>query len=496
MLPAVIDDVLRQGRSETADVHKQVLRGRVDIDADEVDAALHRPVERVLEFGLVHVVLILSHADALRVDLDQFGQRVHQSSADGDRSTRRHVLVGKLLARRRRGRVDGGAVLGDREDAHLRQGGIVVEHLIDKIPRLAARRAVAYGDGLDGEVLHHACGRHSGLGTVALGRVRVEDLVVEQVALGVEAGDLASVGKSGVDGHHALLSQRGGEEQLAQVLGEDMDGLFVGLFLAQRRKLILNTRVYEPSEGVLHGFAHEALTGAVASDKLSAQAVLHGFFVGDGDTDAQHARLLAAAHGQQSVGGAAAQRLGEVEVVGKLLCLVRLGHFLDDLRADHGLAAVGRTHGVARLLVFAHSLGDDVLGASQRCLHVGHVALDEALCRLSGVGLALQQEDRGQRFQSLLPRHLRPGAPPRLEGQVDVLQLRGVPAVADAPLQFGRELFLLGDGLEDRRLALLQLLELRVEFADACDLHLVEVARPLLAVACDEGDGAALVEQF
>ena len=33
----------------------------------------------------------------------------------------------------------------------------------------------------------------------------------------VEAGDLASVGKSGVDGHHALLSQRGGEEQLAQV---------------------------------------------------------------------------------------------------------------------------------------------------------------------------------------------------------------------------------------------------------------------------------------
>ena len=88
----------------------------------------------------------------------------------------------------------------------------------------------------------------------------------------------------------------------------------------------------------------------MASDKLSAQAVLHGLFVGDGDTDAQHARFLAAAHGQQSVGGAAAQRLGEVEVVGKLLCLVRLGHFLDDLRADHGLAAVGRTHGVARLL--------------------------------------------------------------------------------------------------------------------------------------------------
>ena len=80
--------------------------------------------------------------------------------------------------------------------------------------------------------------------------------------------------------------------------------------------------------------------------------------------------------------------------------------------------------------------------------------------------------------------------------QVDVLQLRGVPAVADAPLQFGRELLLLGDGLEDRRLALLQLLELRVEFADACDLHLVEIARPLLAVACDEGDGEPSSSSF
>ena len=98
MLPAVIDDVLRQGWSETADVHEQVLRGRVDIDADEVDAALHRPVERVLEFGLVHVVLILSHADALRVDLDQLRKRVLKPSCNRHRASLRHIEIREFVS--------------------------------------------------------------------------------------------------------------------------------------------------------------------------------------------------------------------------------------------------------------------------------------------------------------------------------------------------------------------------------------------------------------
>lgn len=52
------------------------------------------------------------------------------------------------------------------------------------------------------------------------------------------------------------------------------------------------------------------------------------------------------------------------------------------------------------------------------------------------------------------------------------------------------------DGLEDSGFALVELLELGVEFADAGDLHLVEVARPLLSVARYERNGAPLVKQF
>ena len=98
ILAAIVDDVLGQCRSESADVHQQMLGGGVQVDAHLVDATLDGLVERVLQLRLVNVVLILSHADALRVYFHQFCQRVHQPAPDADGSAHGDVLVGKLLA--------------------------------------------------------------------------------------------------------------------------------------------------------------------------------------------------------------------------------------------------------------------------------------------------------------------------------------------------------------------------------------------------------------
>ena len=78
---SVVDNVLCQHGAQSADILQQVAAGRVQVHADAVDAAHYRLVELLLQFCLVHVVLVLSHADALRVNLYQFGQRVHQSAA-------------------------------------------------------------------------------------------------------------------------------------------------------------------------------------------------------------------------------------------------------------------------------------------------------------------------------------------------------------------------------------------------------------------------------
>src|SRR3712207_8478941 len=54
-------------------------------------------------------------ADVLGLDLDQFGQRVLEPAADGDRAAEGGVEVGELLAAHGAGRVDAGAGLVDAD---------------------------------------------------------------------------------------------------------------------------------------------------------------------------------------------------------------------------------------------------------------------------------------------------------------------------------------------------------------------------------------------
>lgn len=56
---------------------RQQRRGScLHIHADAGHAAFHHAGERVLQLGLFEIMLILPHADGLRIDLHQFGKRV------------------------------------------------------------------------------------------------------------------------------------------------------------------------------------------------------------------------------------------------------------------------------------------------------------------------------------------------------------------------------------------------------------------------------------
>ena len=94
----VVHDVLRQRRSQSADVGQQMLRRSVQVHAHQIHATLHGLVEALLQFSLIHVVLILSYADALWIYLHQLGQRVHQTATNRHGTAYGDVLVGKLVA--------------------------------------------------------------------------------------------------------------------------------------------------------------------------------------------------------------------------------------------------------------------------------------------------------------------------------------------------------------------------------------------------------------
>ena len=93
-----------------------MLRGRVEVDTHIVDATLDGLVEGVLEFRLIHVVLVLSYTNALGVDLDEFCEGIHQATTYRDGTTNSDILIRELVAGYLRGGIDGSAIFGYHKD--------------------------------------------------------------------------------------------------------------------------------------------------------------------------------------------------------------------------------------------------------------------------------------------------------------------------------------------------------------------------------------------
>ena len=91
------------------------------------------------------------------------------------------------------------------------------------------------------------------LASLVLGWMRVDRLIVQEIALRVEAGQLAARTEAGIDAQHSFLSQRRRQEQLPEVTGEDTDRLLVGLLFACLGELGLDGGLEQPLESVVDG---------------------------------------------------------------------------------------------------------------------------------------------------------------------------------------------------------------------------------------------------
>ena len=121
LLGPTLDNPPRRELVQARDVPQERDAGGVEVDADEVHATGDHPFERLLELLGIHVMLIEPDPDVLRLDLDEFGQRVLESSADRDRASDLVVEVGELLAADGADRIDAGAGLVDDHVGELRE---------------------------------------------------------------------------------------------------------------------------------------------------------------------------------------------------------------------------------------------------------------------------------------------------------------------------------------------------------------------------------------
>ena len=490
VLRTVAYDACRQCRPQSAHISQQPRAGRIEVHAHTAHARDHGLVEALSQLRLVHILLVLPHSDAAGVYLHEFCQRVHESATYGDGSAHGDILVGELLARNVAGAVDAGAVLADA--IHLHALGQV--EVADEVLRLATCRSVADGDGLHTIALHHSLHGQHGLHAFVLGRMRENNVVMQQCALLVETHHLAARAESRVDGHDTLLSQRWRHEQLLQSEGKDADGLFVGSLLGRSGKLGRNAWLQQPLVSVLHCLAHQLRGFAVALHEHAADA-FDGRCVIHRNRHAQHAFCLAAPHGQQSVAATACQRLAPLEPRAEVLPLGILATY--DATLYHRMMLECVAQALARPLVLAHALCYDVLRALDGLLGRldAFFLINIAQCSLADGCAVLCLNDVGQRLQARLASHLRLRAALLFEGQVEVFQLAAVPARFDAAAQFVGQFILRLDALQDEVAAFLQFRQFVQQVAYLTDFHFRHAACGFLAVASDERNGGSVLQQ-
>ena len=327
--------------------------------------------------------------------------------------------------------------------------------------------------------------------------MRIDDRMIEEIALLVQAGDLAAVAEARVDGHRALLPHGGGQQQLAEVLPEDLDALAVGLLLGLAQHLAADRRLQQALEGVGHGFLDLLGRGAGRVAVFLAVVVvdLGVALVGVGlDADVQESFVLRAQDGEQVVRGDAVERHLEIEIAAVFGRLGAVAAGLGD-PGRHAPAAEDPAQVLADDRGLAEALRDDVARAGQRRVHVRDLVAHE----LAGVRFRVARlavpEQVGERLQAELAGGRGAGAPLGPPGEVEVLQLRGGDAVFNPFAQLVGQRARLGNRPEDGLLALLHLGEDVHPVADLRHVGVVHAAGLLLAVAADEGDGVAVREQ-
>ena len=314
--------------------------------------------------------------------------------------------------------------------------------------------------------------------------MRENGLVVQQVALSVKTYHLATGAESGIDRQHAFLSERSGEQQLPQVLGEHLYRLLVGAGLGLGQRFPLHRRFQQPFVPVPNGrFDQRPDRGGIPFDKNTLQLLHRSRFI------RQHRQFdksfpLSTNHRQQTVGRHPAQRFRPVEIVRIF------GSFLffafDHARRDHPLAGKQAAHGTAGRFAFADPFGDNIAGTIQSLLQIVNLPAHETFREPVGSCTVLAHQHRGQRFEPLFPCYRGTGPAFGTIGKVKVFQGGALVTLFDLHAQFGRQFALFVDRSENRLLSLFQFGEPFELHFHCTYLHFVESAGPFLAVAADK----------
>src|SRR5690554_2535777 len=170
-----------------------MLTGGIQLNPHLVHAGFYLLIEGLLELVLVHIVLVLAHPYGFGIDFHKLGQRVHQTTTNGNGPAYGYIVIGKLFTGGFAGTVDRGAVLTDYKNLQF----AIETHVADEGFGFAGGGAVAYGNGLYFVLLHQGVYFLIGQTRIVLRRVRIDCFVVQERTLGIETNHFATGTKTG-----------------------------------------------------------------------------------------------------------------------------------------------------------------------------------------------------------------------------------------------------------------------------------------------------------
>ena len=212
------------------------------------------------------------------------------------------------------------------------------------------------------------------------------------------------------------------------------------------------------------------------------------------DGRAEHFLFFAAVDGEDLVALQTGERLLKIVVQAVDAVLLRRGERAQRSALFQHLAQRAADGGIV-----ADPLGDDVVRALQGVGERFHALfrVDKIARGVFGAGTAalLRKEQRRKRLKPLLPRNRRAGAALLLIGAVEVFDLGKRFGIVDGGGELVCKLALLVDGFFHALAPLFKAAQVLEAFFERAQRGVVHRAVHLLAVAGDEGDGIALVQQ-
>ena len=321
----------------------------------------------------------------------------------------------------------------------------LLQHGADKRLRLASARTVADGDRVGtvfGDELADVDLRLDHLLRPALD---VDDAVLQEFSGRVQRDTLAARADAGVDSDDLLFTQRRGEQEVAQVLGKDLDRRAVRLHLLLHRHIDFDTGRDQALVSVVDRFTQRIGERRCLVQRIDLPNLFkhrHGIAR---ELHAQHAFRLSSPDGEEPVGGNIRERFAEIVILLELRRLLRFR--FHDGRNDLGGFLIRLAYHAAHLGVLGNQFRHNVLGSGQRAFRVGNAffRIDKeggsfrqrdrlprtlrnllALFRVGDIGrgdrMQLGEDEFRKRFESLFARDHRTGTTLGLVGKVEVFQ--------------------------------------------------------------------------